>query len=89
MQDSSTIKLDDYRDLFRDSESFSKFINAFRKASSGDLTMLMASNEVVGSVMSPQATKDVIYDRMIQRMASKPGLLEEIADRIDNDEIVD
>jgi hypothetical protein len=39
--------------------------------------------------LSPDATKEVLVERMIRRISSAPEILDEIRDRIEKDEIVD
>ena len=36
-----------------------------------------------------EGTKEILYDRMVKRIAERPELLSELADRIEHDDVVD
>ena len=86
---SSTFLLEKHLNLFRDEQSFSEFVNALKSASKGDFTLVLTKHEIIGAVLSASATKKVLCDRMVQSIARNPELLSEMADRIENDKIVE
>lgn len=85
----SPFVLDEHRGLFRDEESFARFVTLFSSQMGQDFSPVISGDAILGAVLSPEATKDFLYERMIRRMSSNPKLLDEIRDRIENDEIVE
>ena len=83
------IVLDEFKQLFRDEASYAEFAGCMKKASQHDLAAIFSGNELIGTFLSPQATKDVLYERMLKRIAEKPELLAEIASRLQEDDIVE
>jgi hypothetical protein len=81
--------LDDYRSLFRDDASFDRFVQAVSARLEHDLSPVISKERVLGAILSPEATKEVLYERMIRRISDAPEILDQIRDRIENDEIVD
>lgn len=81
--------MEEYRDLFKSPESFCEFVNAIREKSADDFSPVLSGQEVIGSIMSPEATKDFILDRLVRRLSKKPGTFSEIQRRIECDKIVD
>jgi len=81
--------LEEYRDLFRDQEAFAKFVEEVRGKLENDFSPILLGSEVLGAFVSPEAAKEVIYERIIGRIAKEPKLLDDIKDRLENDEIVD
>ena len=81
--------LNEYRDLFRDGSSFEHFVTILTKSFAHDLSPVIYNEDVLGTVLSPGATKEVLYERMIRRLSHSPETLDEIRDRLENDEIVD
>ena len=85
----STFMLENHRELFRDEASFDHFVEAVKAASSTDLALIFARHEIIGAVLSPQAAKQVLCERMVHSIAKNPELLSEIEDRLVNERIVD
>jgi len=81
--------LDKHRNLFRDDESFGQFVQILTDRLSQDFSPVLSEQRVLGAVLSPEATKEVLYERMIRRISDSPQVLDEIRDRIENDQIVD
>jgi len=79
----SAIFLDSYRNLFRDEIAYRQFVELFRKAVAKTATPVFADDELVGGVLSPEQTKDLVYDRILRRIAERPELLDELAERLD------
>lgn len=87
--DAKAFNLDEYKPLFRDELSFQEFATALKKGLEQDLRPIVCGEQVLGSVLSAQGTKDVLYDRLIKRITERPSFLDELTDRIENDEIVE
>lgn len=85
----SAFTLETHRELFRDAASFDAFIEAVKQASHKDMALILARHEIIGAVLSPQATKQVLSDRMVHSLARNPELLSQMAERIQNDKIVE
>lgn len=81
--------LDEHKNLFRDEESFDQFVKVLTNLLGQDFSPVIAEETVLGAVLSPEATKEVLYERMIRKISSSPEVLDEIRDRIENEEIVD
>ena len=82
--------LDEYRSLFRDDGSFEQFVQAVTSRLEHDLSPIISRERgVLGAILSPETTKEVLYERIIRRISESPEILDEIRDRIENDEIVD
>ena len=83
------IVLDECRPLFRDDARYEEFVTWLIVKLGHDFSLVIAGQRVLGSVLSPGATKEVLYDRMIQRISESPSILDDIKDRLENDEIVE
>lgn len=81
--------LDQYKPLFKDEAAFLAFADALASAAKKGSTILLSRGEVVGSVLSAAGTKELLYERFIKKISEKPELLAEIAERLENDEIVE
>lgn len=71
--------------MFRDSETYQEVIRRIRGA---HRSPVFAGQELLGTVLSPEASKQVLYEGLLKWVADEPGLVDEIGDR-QNDEIVD
>ena len=83
------INLDEHKDLFRDELSYRKFVGCLAESLRGDFRPIVADERMIGASLSAEAAKSFLYDRMVKHLAQKPELLTELADRLENDEIVD
>ena len=84
------IKLSEHKDLFKDENAFQSFVAMFKSAlSRGDMQIVFTDGEPLFTAVSPQRTKELLYDRIFKRMADDPKMIGEIADRLENDKIVD
>ena len=81
--------LDKLIHLFKDKSAFDQFVAAFGEAAQGDLSLVLVDNQSVGAVLSPEAAKEILYERLVKRIASSPEAIDEIRNRIENDDIVD
>jgi len=85
----TAIVLDRYKELFRDESAYEQFLALLRTAARAELAPVFSGDELLGTVLSPAGTKDVLYERFLKRISEKPELLAEIADRLEKDEIVE
>lgn len=83
------IVLEEHKNLFRDEQSYEQFVQLLASVLGQDMSLIMSRDQVLGAILSPEATKEVLYDRIIRKVSSSPSILEDLRDRIENDEIVD
>lgn len=83
------INLDGYKALFRDENAFQEFARVLGSSLRQDLRPIICNQKVIGAALSAEGTKEVLYDRMVKRIAERPELLAELADRIEHDDIVE
>ncbi len=81
--------LDECRPLFRDDARYDEFVTWLIEKLGHDFSPVIAGQNVLGSILSPEATKEVLYDRMIARISESPSILDDIKDRLENDEIIE
>lgn len=84
-----SVNLDDYKNLFRDDRSFDEFVGVLKEASSGTVLPIFSGQQLLAGITSPGGVKELLSERFLKRLAEKPDLLSEIADRLENDEIVE
>jgi hypothetical protein len=80
------------KELFKDEASYQEFVETFREALSGEnLPMVLPSDtdDVLFAAISPELTKKVLCDKILQRLGENPSLMDELRDRLENDKIVD
>lgn len=80
--------LEEHKNLFKDESSYNAFLAAFKDATQKGLAVVLSGSDVIGAVLSPSCTKQVLMDRMVQSIAKKPELLADLAARM-NEPIVD
>ena len=85
----SPLVLDECKPLFKDNAGYEEFVAWLVGKLGQDFAPVIAGKNVLGSVLSPEATKEVLYDRMIQRISESPSILDDIKDRLENDDIVE
>jgi hypothetical protein len=89
MNNPMSINLDEYKNLFRDDASFDRFVAMLKGASGSSTLPIFSGRQLLGGIASPLAMKEYLSERFLKRIAEKPELLEEIADRLENDEVVE
>lgn len=86
----ATLVLDEYRELFRDESAYDRFVSDIEHAMANpEITVVWAKKQYLGTLLSPTNAKSLIRDRMLQRILDRPSLLDEMKDRIENDDIVE
>ena len=83
------ISLENCKDLFKDERAFRSFIEMLKAACLNGSAVVFFEGQVICSVLSPGGTKELIYERFMKKLSQKPELLVELADRLENDEIVE
>ena len=83
------VNLDDYKGLFRDDHAFDEFVGVLRGAASATVLPVFSGQQLLGGITSPGGVKEWLSERFLKRLAERPDLLSEIADRLENDEIVE
>lgn len=94
MKSSVPLVLDDYKTWFKDEKAFNDFcdvlafaVRTHEQASSlSDIVPLTLKGSIVCGIVS---AKVVMKDRLVRRIAEKPEILDDLADRLNNDKIVD
>ncbi len=86
----STIILDEHRGLFRSDTDFEQFVALFEGAGgSAVMTPVWGRKKHLATLVSPANAATFVQEQMVQRILQRPALLDEISDRLTNDEIVE
>ena len=86
----TAISLDDHRGLFRSEADFDFFVSLFKGAAEGaEMTPVLANQRHLVTLLSPANTTSLVQDLMLRRILGNPSILDDIKDRIENDEIVE
>jgi hypothetical protein len=83
------INLDSFKGLFRNEDAFQEFARVLGSGLRQDFRPIICNQQVIGAALSAEGTKEFLYDRMIKRIAERPELLSELADRAEHDDIVE
>lgn len=86
----SPMMLDEHKDLFKSEQAFEQFVERMN-SSLADAPMLavFSNKKLLFTVVSPDATKDVLYERILRQLSDDPSILDDIQHRIENEEIVE
>lgn len=68
--------LDEHKNLFRDEESYDQFVKVLSNLLSQDFSPVIAEDTVLGATLSPEATKEFLYERMIRKISTSPKVLD-------------
>ena len=68
------INLDVHKGLFRDEMAFEEFARILFSSFQHDLRPIICNHKVIGATLSAEGTKDVLFDRMVKRIAERPEL---------------
>jgi hypothetical protein len=83
------LRLDELKGLFKDEASFHSLVQRFRDAvANHGMPLVLSDQEVLFTAVPPEATHDLLCERIVNRLAENPALLDEIEGGL-NDEIVD
>lgn len=82
------LMLDDLKSLFKDEASFRTLIQHFRDAlENHGMPLVLTDREVLFTAVSPEATQDMLCERIVNRLSENPAMLDELEGGL-NDEIV-
>jgi len=80
--------LDDYRALFRSEADFDRFLPLIEGATSeSEMTPVWGKKSHLATLLSRTQAKALVQERMLQRILDDPSLLDEMKDRLENDEL--
>jgi hypothetical protein len=83
------LMLDELKGLFKDDASFRTFVQRLRDAmANNSMPLVLTDKEVLFTAISPEATHDMLCERIVNRLSENPALLDEIEGSL-NDEIAD
>jgi hypothetical protein len=86
----AAIVLDEHRNRFRSDADFDFIVSLFEQAAEeADMTPVWAKKRHLATLLSPANARSLVRDRMLQRILDDPSLLDDVRDRLENDEIVD
>jgi hypothetical protein len=88
MADLGVINLYKFKFLFRDDAAYEEFIGVFRESLRYDLRTIMSKDEVLGLSLSDEGAKEVLYSRLARAISRNPELVDKLAARIEDDEVV-
>ena len=81
--------IEQFRRFFPDDQAFRSFVSEFEKMFSSDLTAFFAGEEILGGILTPEATRELLYAQLRDKIADRPQLLSEIAKSLESEDIVD
>ena len=86
----TAIILDDHRNLFRSDADFDQFVALFEGAGeSPAATPVWGKKRHLATLFWPADANTHLQDRMLRRIIESPEMLDELRDRLENDEVVD
>jgi hypothetical protein len=84
------IILDEHRDRFRSDADFDFIVSLFEAvAKEPQLTPVWAKKRHLATLLSPASAKSLVQDRMLQCILDNPSLLDDVRNRLENEELVD
>ncbi len=86
----AAIILDEHKSLFKDEASYRQFVKLLRSTiSQNTMPLILADRELLFTAVSPDATKEILSERILKRLWENPDLLDELTSRLESDEIVE
>jgi len=84
------LQLNDCSNLFKDEKAYQEFVRLLTESVTTDeLRVVFADSGLVCAVMGPSAIRELMRHRILKRFADQPDLLDELRDRIQEDDLVD
>ena len=84
------LQLTEYTRLFRDENSYREFVRLLIESlDQEELRVIFSDSDVVCTVIGPAAVKEIMQHRIIKRFAEQPDLLDELRERLGDDDLVD
>ena len=86
----SAIILDDHRGLFRSDTDFEQFVALFEGSGGrAEMTSVWGRQKHLATLVPPATPNTFVKDRIFKAILERPSMLDEVRDRLVNDEIVD
>jgi hypothetical protein len=86
----AVLSLDAHRSLFRSEADFDKFVSLMETATAeAGSTPVWAKSRHLATLISREQAKALVQDRILRSILDNPGMLDELKDRLENDEIVE
>jgi hypothetical protein len=80
----------DHLSRFKGKAEYESFVADFRRSLQQEDALVAADgSEVLGSILSPEAAKEVLYLRLRRTIAKNPEVLAELKESFGDDELVD
>ena len=84
------IELDKQKALFRDEAAFEELLQIFRRALEKEaMPLVVSGDEVLFVAVSREFIQQLMADRILKRFPEKPGMLSDLRNRLESDDIVD
>ena len=79
------------KECFTNAEALRKFIQELQEDidKSEPVVVLGDEGQVIGTILSTTLTQQVLAQRILKGLQETPGLIDEIQDRLEHDDIVD
>jgi hypothetical protein len=81
--------IENFRRFFPDEKAFRAFATEFEGMFSTGLTAFFAGSRIVGGILTAEATKELLYARLREKIVTRPQLLAEMVESLESDDIVD
>ena len=85
MSVAQVLKLEDY---VKDPATLGNLVNVFKEVGRSGQVYVCSGSEVLFTALSPEMTKEILYNRMTSILSENPNLIKEIQDRL-GEELVD
>lgn len=84
------LNLDEYKSLFKDDASYQQLIRAFDGALEEDDTpLVLAEGEFLFAAVGGQDAQHLLCDRIVERLAKNPGVIEKLKTRFESEDLVE
>jgi ribonucleotide reductase beta subunit family protein with ferritin-like domain len=74
----SVLPLGEHIDLFKDDQSYQQFLTRLRKATEKGIAVVIATDDVVGAVISAEWTRAILEEQLGRAINANPSLVREI-----------
>jgi len=81
--------IEHFRKFFSDDQAFRSFVDEFEKVFCSGLTAFFAGQKILGGILSSEATKELLYAQLRDKIVAQPQLLSEIAESLESEDIID
>ena len=81
--------IEQFRKFFPDDQAFRSFVSEFEERFCSGLTAFFAGQKILGGILTPEATRELLYAQLRDKIVARPQLLSEIAESLESEDIVD